>query len=186
MGSRAVVDKSGRGRSVQSLNRISKILHECQASGAQQSRIVTTLRSRNLHLLRRRAKRTLPNLPVHLLRKQVPTIHRTTSNHDDLGIDEINQVRQSDSQIHPKTLEHREREFVTITPRFIDLLSRQSLALQSRLRKRRQTLPRHAHDRRRRTKQFQTTSVTTLAFQPTERIDSRMPNLTSGSMRAAQ
>src|SRR5690349_9446462 len=124
MDSRVVVDKSGRGLLAQSQTT------PRQPRRAQQSRIVTTLRPRDLHLVRRRAKGALLNLPVHLRRKQVPTIHGPTRNHDDLRIDEVDYVRESDSQVHSKTLEHREREFITITSGLVNSLRRQSLTLQ--------------------------------------------------------
>src|SRR5215213_6725639 len=107
-----------------------------QPSSSQQSRIVTTLRPRDLHLLRGGTKRTLCDLPVHLLGKEVPTIHRPTSDHNDLRIDQIDQVREPDPQIHAKMLEHRERELVTSAPSVVNLLRRQLLTNQSRLRKR--------------------------------------------------
>src|SRR5215213_4140287 len=117
-----------------------------QLSSAKQSRIVTTLRPRNLHLLRGRTIRALPNLPVHLLSKQIPTIRSATSNNDDLRIDQSDQVRKPDSQVHPETFEDRQRELVTIAPGLINLLSGQFITLQSCLRKQRQVFPRHPHD----------------------------------------
>src|ERR1043165_340990 len=134
-----------------------------QPRSTQQSRIVATLRARDLHLLRSRAKRALIDLPVHLLRKQIPTIHSPTGNHNNLRIDQVDQIREPDPQIHPKALEHRERELVTGPASLVNLLRRELTTLQSRLRKLRQTLARHPHDRSRRRKQFQAASVATLA-----------------------
>src|SRR6185295_10490371 len=144
--------------------------------------IISTFSRRDLQLLRGRAESALLNLSIHLTGKQIPTIHDATGYHNNLRVNQIDQIRKTDPEIHPHTFENRESQLISLLPGVVNLLRRQIITLQTGLRKQRHRLARHSHNRRRRRKQLQTTDVPTLALQTTKRIDSRMSNLAGRTM----
>src|SRR5215211_150488 len=153
--------------------------------GAEQARVVTTLRSRNFHLLCRGTKCALAHLSIHFRSKQVPTIHCPTDQYNNLRIDQINQIRQTNPQIHAEASENYERKFIAISSGFEHFYRTQFLVFQNRLRKDGQVFSSHTHDRGRRSKHLQTTRVATLALHSTERIYRRVSDLTRRAMRTA-
>src|SRR5688500_15858204 len=128
---------------------------KCQTRGAHQAGVITTLRTRDFHLLSRRTKSALANLSIHLISKQIPPVHYSTTDHDNFRVNQIDQVRKTNPEIHTQTFKTREREFITCLSSHVHLDGCQLITMQNRLWIRRQVLPRHTHNRCRRSKQFQ-------------------------------
>src|ERR1044071_5064873 len=104
-------------------------------SSAQQPRIIPTLRTLDLHPCRKQRKRTLLNLLMHVLLKQIPTIDDTAANHDHFWIQYIDQVRQPNPEVNTHPPEDLERQFVALLSGFEDRLCRPVLvSLQQRIR----------------------------------------------------
>src|SRR6185503_8585157 len=115
---------------------------------------------------------------MHVLFKQLPTIDHPATNHDDLRIQNIDQVRDPNPKIDAHAPENLEREFVALLSRIEDHLRRSILAsLQHRIRIARARLTRHAHNRRRRSKDFKTTTTPARTRNTTKRIDTHVSNL---------
>src|SRR6478672_769375 len=99
--------------------------NKSEARCSKQAGVVTTLRCRDLYLLRGRAYRAFVNFLLHVSSKQTPAINRAAGDHDDLGIDDVDEIREANAEVSAELLEDAQGECVARAPRIVNHFRRQ-------------------------------------------------------------
>src|SRR5689334_6380700 len=161
-------------------------MREPESGGAQQAGIVATLRTHDLDARREQRKRALFDFVQHVFLKQVPTVHYTARDHDHLWIQDVDEIREADTEVNAHASKDLQRELVALQAGLEDRFRSEIAArVQHRLRITRTRLARHADDRRRRREHFQTAATAARARDAAKRIDAHVPDFRRGAVNTA-
>src|ERR1700752_4458396 len=123
---------------------------------------------------------------MHVLLKQIPAIDHTTTNHNNLGIQDIDQIRQSNPKVNAHAPEDLEREVIALFTGLGDHLRGSILStLRNGIRITWACLARHAHDFSRRRKDLKPTPTSARARNAPKRIHAQGTNLSRRAVNTA-